>query len=602
MNPIKEETKDYSADDLEKKVSVKMAADVLQSLSKAIKALKLYPDNSPVKHKFISDLTAKFTKFLEEYGDLALTVKQFDMLYQGEVVYTQTVKEESIAFRFFGDGIREVIFSEKLDEQEILNFINVIQGGKGRDVEDDDIVTMMWEKDFKNIRYVVIEDGGGGEEEGEGGEGVGGGRGGGESESEKEKQQPETTASAAVRSGEPLKNAHKAETGQNQAQAETQAETILKSTAVEFEIEQIYGKPFDEIFTLTTEEIEKIKQEMDREAKVDLVLELLDILFLILEVEESADSYSEMMTYIVKAVKTMIVSGDYKNAIAVLTRIKDISNAEAAIGVTDALEDEEFLQQLTQSLNMNKTDNIDELFTILTMFNKKSIIPLTNMLASLEQMKSRRIVCDALAVLAKDNLDTLLKRLQDDNWFMVRNVVYVLGRIGDTKVTNHLKRVKDHREPRVRKEIIHTLSEIKSDDAKNLLVSYLNDSDNTVRVSALKRLVSMEHRNAVPNILNIISSETFETKENYEKRELFEALAVLGYKEQLPYLKELLMKKSRLFGRSKVDELRILSAYALRKMNIPEAMDIMREGAASSDKAVKKICEDALKDAGKANI
>ena len=170
---------------------------------------------------------------------------------------------------------------------------------------------MMWEKDFKNIRYVVIEDGGGGEEEGEGGEGVGGGRGRGgrESESEKEKQQPETTASAAVRSGEPLKNAHKAETGQNQAQAGTQTETILKSTAVESEIEQIYGKPFDEIFTLTTEEIEKIKQEMDREAKGDLVLELLDILFLILEVEESADSYSEMMTYIVKAVKTMIVSG-----------------------------------------------------------------------------------------------------------------------------------------------------------------------------------------------------------------------------------------------------------------------------------------------------
>ncbi len=592
MNPIKEETKD-SADDLEKKVSVKMAADVLQSLSKAIKALKLYPDNSPVKHKFISDLTGKFSKFLEEYGDLALTVKQFDLLYQGEVVYTQTVKEESIAFRFFGDGIREVVFSEKLDEQEILNFINVIQGGKGRDAEDDDIVTMMWEKDFKNIRYVVIEEGGGG--------------GGGESEDEEEKHQPETTALAAVRSGEPLKNAHKAETGQNQAQAET----ILKSTAVEFEIEQIYGKPFDEIFTLTTEEIEKIKQEMDREAKGDIVLELLDILFLILEVEESADSYSEMMTYIVKAVKTMIISGDYKNAIVVLTRIKDTSNieselrqrhAEAAIGITDALGDEEFLQQLTQSLNMNKTDNIDELFTILTMFNKKSIIPLTGMLASLDQMKSRRIVCDALAVLAKDNLDTLLKRLQDDNWLMVRNIVYVLGRIGDTKVTNHLKRVKDHREPRVRKEIIHTLSEIKSDDAKNLLVSYLNDSDNTVRVSALKRLVSMEHRNAVPNILNIISSETFETKENYEKRELFEALAVLGYKEQLPYMKELLMKKSRLFGRAKVDELRILAAYALRKMNIPEAMDIIREGAASSDKTVKKICEDALKDAGKANI
>ena len=135
-----------------------------------------------------------------------------------------------------------------------------------------------------------------------------------------------------------------------------------------------------------------------------------------------------------------------------------------------------------------------------------------------------------------------------------------------------------------------------------MLVSYLNDSDNMVRVSALKRVTSMEHRKAVPEILRIISSDEFDSKEIYEKKELFSSLAILGTEGQLPYLKELLMKKSRLFGRAKVDELRILSAYALRKMNIPEAMDIMREGAASSDKAVKKICEDALKDAGKANI
>ena len=579
-----------SSSETEKKAGIKMAADVLQSLSRAIKALKLYPDNSPVRQKFISDLTGKFTSFLEEYGDLTLTVKQFDLLYQGEVVYSQDVKEDSIAFKFFGDGIRELAFSENLDERELLDFIDVVRGNRERDEDDDDIVTLMWEKEFKNIRYIVIEEGS-------------------ETEGEQDTTEPQASESAAARSGTALSSAHKAESRPGQTQTET--ETSLKSTGVELEIEQIYGKPFAEIFVLTPEETGKLKQEMEQEAKSDLILVMLDILFHILEIEEDTASYSEIMTYIEKAVKAMIVSGDYKHAIASLNRIKAIyenekesspNHAEAAIGVIDALGDSEFLKQLTQSLNASKDDNIDDIYTILTMLNKKSISPMTEMLSNLEQMKNRRVVCDALAVIARDNLEAVLKKLQDDNWYIVRNIVYVLGRIGDARVISHLKRIKDHREPKVRKEIIHTLSEIKSDEAKNMIVSYLNDSDNTVRVSALKRISFMELRKALPDILRIISSEEFDSKENYEKKELFEAIAILGSKDQLPYLKDLLMKKSWIFGRTKADELRLLSVHALRKMNIPGAIDIVREGALSPDKVIRKICEDALKEAEKGNI
>ena len=101
------------------------------------------------------------------------------------------------------------------------------------------------------------------------------------------------------------------------------------------------------------EKAAKIKQEMERETKSDLILEMLDILFHILQIEEDTDSYSEIMTYIERAVKTMIVSGDYNHAIASLNRIKGIyenekeispKHAETAIGVIDALGDDEFLQ------------------------------------------------------------------------------------------------------------------------------------------------------------------------------------------------------------------------------------------------------------------
>src|SRR4030066_1198611 len=587
MNTIKDDIKIETSDVLENKVVIKMAADVLQSLSKAIKALQLYPDNSPVRQRFITDLTGKFTNFLQEYGDLTLTVKPSDLLYQGEVVYSQQAKEDSIAFKFFGNGIRELAFSENLDEQELLDFIDVIKGNREQD-EDDDIVTLMWKKEFKNIRYMVIDEGW-------------------ETDGGRETKHPSENSSSSIRSTDALRNAHKSESRQGQINSGS----LHLSAGIEHEIEQIYGKPFSEIFVLTSEEIEKVKEEMASEAKSNLMLEMLDILFLILEIEEDTESYVEIMSYIENAIKSMILSGDYARTTEFLNRIRKISenekeispkHAETAIGLIDALGDEAFLQELTQSLNASKTDNIDEIYSILAMLNKNSILPMTNMLSDLEQIKSRRVVCDALAVLAKDNLETVLKKLQDENWYIVRNILYVLGRVGDARVLSHIKRIRDHIEPKVRKEIIHTLTEIKSDEAKNMIVSYLNDSDNTVRVSALKRISSMEHRKAVPDILQIISSDGFDSKEHCEKKEFFEALAILGTKDQLPYLKELLMKRSRLFGRAKVDELRILSVHALRKMTIPGAIDIIREGASSSDKVIRKICEDALRDSGKGNI
>ncbi|HZX47592.1 MAG TPA: HEAT repeat domain-containing protein [Nitrospirota bacterium] len=587
MNTIKDDIKTETSDVLENKVVIKMAADVLQSLSKAIKALQLYPENSPVRQRFITDLTGKFTNFLQEYGDLTLTVKPFDLLYQGEVVYSQQAKEDSIAFKFFCNGIRELAFSENLDEQELLDFIDVIQGNREQD-EDDDIVTLMWKKEFKNIRYMVIDEGW-------------------ETDGGLETKHPSENSSGYIRSTDALRNAHKSESRQGQINSGA----LHLSEGIEHEIEQIYGKPFSEIFVLTSEEIEKVKEEMESEAKSNLMLELLDILFLILEIEEDTESYVEIMSYIENAIKSKILTGDYARTSEFLNRIKKISenekeispkHAETARGLIDALGDEAFLQELTQSLNASKTDNIDEIYSILAMLNKNSILPMINMLSDLEQIKSRRVVCDALAVLAKDNLESVLIKLQDENWYIVRNILYVLGRVGDARVLNHIKRIKDHIEPKVRKEIIHTLTEIKSDEAKKMIVSYLNDTDNTVRVSALKRISSMEHRKAVPDILQIISSDGFDSKENYEKKEFFEALAILGTKDQLPYLKELLMKRSRLFGRAKVDELRILSVHALRKMTIPGAIDIIREGASSSDKVIRKICEDALRDSGKGNI
>ncbi|MBI5407216.1 MAG: HEAT repeat domain-containing protein [Nitrospirae bacterium] len=564
-------------DELDAKAGIKSATDVLQTLSKAIKTLKIYPDTSPLRQKFVAELTGKFSKFLDEYGDLILRIKQTEMSYQGEVVYSHPSKEENIAFRLFGDGIREIIFTEGLEEKEILDFIDAITRDCSRE-GDDDVVTLLWEKDFKNIRHIVVEE---------------------EKEGEKELAATEQ-ASTAGKSREALLNAYKSE-----AVSEQQGTTILEPAGVELEIEHIYGKPFSEIFALTPEEIERVQCEMDKEEGMDLISELLDILFHILQIEKEIESYTEIMTNIEKAIKSLALSGDYRRIIPILTTLKTLSKEENNFSRThaqviqttiDALGEEEFLQQFALSINVSKSEDTDALFSFLSMLNKNAVAPLAAMIGALDQMKTRRLFCDVLALIAKENIEPLLRKIGDNNWFVVRNIVYILGKIGDPKSVSYLKKIKDHDEPRIRKEIVHTLTEIKSAEAKDLLISFLKDNNSAVRMMALKNLSTLNYRKAVPHLLNIISGDGFDSKEVIEKREFFDALGILGTNEVLPFLKETLMKRSWLFGKSKIEEQRVYTVLALKRLSTPEAIAILREGSSSSDKGIQKICEDALQE------
>lgn len=566
------------SEEMDKKASIKLATEVFLTLSKAVKTLKLYPDTSPLRQRFMAELTEKFNRFLDEYGDLIMKVKQTEFLYQGEVVYSYPSTEENIAFKFYGDGIRELAFTEGLEEKEILDFIDVIMSDDVGEGGDDDTVTMLWEKDFKNIRYSVIEEG---------------------EDSGRLPIIPEKTLTSE-NSREALRRAFQSEAG-----AQEKGKIIVEPAGAETEIEHIYGKPFNEIFTLTPEEIEKVQQEMEREEGMDLISELLDILFHILQIEKDINSYSEIMKNIEKALKTLVLSGDYKRVIPILTTLKTLSKEENNFSAAHALEiyktvdalgDEKFLQQLALSINTSKAEYMEALFSFLTMLNKNAIAPLASMVGALDQMKTRRLFCDVLAQLARDNIEPLLKKLNDNNWYVVRNIVYVLGKIGDARAIPYLERIKGHEEYRVRKEIVHTLVEIKSEKAKDLMISFINDNNSSVRIMALKNLTTLDYKKALSPILNIISSDSFNGKEVVEKKEFFEALGVLGSRDILSYLKETLMKRSWFFGKSKNEEQRIYAVLALRKMSTPEAINILREGSVSSDKGIRKICEDALQE------
>ncbi len=79
-------------------------------------------------------------------------------IYQGKVVYESQDVKESLAFVFFKDGVRELQFSKGLEFREIFDFLNVVRKSDFLNRMEDDLVTLLWEKDFSHITFTTVDE------------------------------------------------------------------------------------------------------------------------------------------------------------------------------------------------------------------------------------------------------------------------------------------------------------------------------------------------------------------------------------------------------------------------------------------------------------
>ena len=128
--------------------------DLVTALIKAKKNLRMYPAHHPVYDKTIDDFSLKMSYLLE--GDTVIIgINQYDLIFNDEIIYHNREKDESLALFFFKDGIRELSFLNGITRHEIREFLEIISMDFEKEALDDDIVTLLWEKELEHVKYIV---------------------------------------------------------------------------------------------------------------------------------------------------------------------------------------------------------------------------------------------------------------------------------------------------------------------------------------------------------------------------------------------------------------------------------------------------------------
>ncbi len=126
-------------------------------------------------------------------------------------------------------------------------------------------------------------------------------------------------------------------------------------------------------------------------------------------------------------------------------------------------------------------------------FNKRGLADrLINDLADESSLSGRRRLSSLLVHLGKDSVPSLVSALEDERWYVVRNVAMILGKIGDPSCTEGLVPMLGHGHVQVKREVLNSLSVLGGDSCvmaiRLVLLNRTGQTESEIQLAAARTL------------------------------------------------------------------------------------------------------------------
>ncbi len=190
--------------------------------------------------------------------------------------------------------------------------------------------------------------------------------------------------------------------------------------------------------------------------------------------------------------------------------------------------------------------------------------PVIEYLGFAPKWSERQLWMDILEGIGGDAQQMIVRSLKDERWYLVRNLLIILGKDLDPNNLKVILRLIEHPHPKVRIEVIRNLFRCNPATANRQLLKELISHDPETQSAAIQiadlsrdpKILSILHKNLETPITNDTELEL--------KKQIVKTLTRIGHKESLPILRRILQKQGLLVSRRiKQLQIEILQNLAL---------------------------------------
>lgn len=548
---------------------VAQVEELVRTISKGLRAFQMYLPNNPVYQRAEQAIKHAFLPIWSSTQQLGLSVVETDLHWDQQVVYHQPTKSESLAWMMYKDGMRFLTLRPGVEEEEIIRFLQVVTRARmlASDAADD-LLTLLWEQDFQCIDYQFAEI---------------------------------ITDSLTVLDPQAADMAMRQD-----AQAQLATREEVKTDAADRLASGLDTDDFDStLYFLDEQETLQLKREVDAEYSRDERRAALEALLDIFELQPATAVRVEVLNIFDSLFPNLLNRGEFRTVAGLLREFRTVGQRVTALepGLLEKLHsfqarlsEPEILSQLLQSLEEAAAMPTDEdVGEVLGELHAGGLETMLTFLPSLTRPAIRRILETSVDRLAQSHTDVVLGILGKSESPALPGAIALCGRLGLQVSVPLLERVMPHPDPVVRLATVEALSQIGSPGAMTALERALDDEDRTVRLAAVTTVSAKGYRAALRRLEAVVLGKGPHELERAEKRQFFEAYAVVAGPAALSVLSNILEPKGFLRRREST-ETRTCAAYAIGRLKIPGAREVLERVQQDKDLPVRNAAARALRD------
>jgi hypothetical protein len=537
--------------------------DLLKAFVKAVRAHQLYLPNNPMHARSLEAVRESFSALWQHTDEIELQVIETRLEWEGRVVLDEVERtSDNIAWLLYKDGIRELKMLKGFEEEELGVFFNLLQQVRKATDADDDLLTLMWEREFVTLQYRYVD------LTQEGGPGV---------ESMERTEQKEKILSPA------------------------QAEAGLESTQTSIAKMDDFDST---LYFLDDNEVEYLHGEIKREFSTDLRPAVIASLLDTFENQKDPTVREEICGLLDYFLLILLSSAQYRNAAYLLREAGVTANRaidvlepqkQRLLQLGELMSDPKPLGQLLQALEDSQLrapqHELDELFGILL---PRALETILSWIGRSSNPPLKMLLEVAAGRLATSNSAELIRLIGSDDEAVVLEAIRRAAALKSPAAVPALGKMLTVGESDMRVAAVTALMEIGSAGAMQMLERALLDEDRDVRIVAVRALGSRHAKAALPRIEAAIKGKDLRESNLTEKMAFFEAYGLLSGDAGIALLDPLLNAKG-FMGKKDDPEMRACAAMALGKINSPKAMESLNRAAGEKDVIVRNAVSRAIR-------
>jgi hypothetical protein len=542
---------------------VSFVTELLKAFVKAVRAHQLYMPNNPMHARSLEAVRDAFTAIWTKTDELVLQIVETQLSWEGRVVLDEGERtSDNIAWLLYKDGIRELTMLKGFEEAELGTFFNLMHQVRKATDEDDDLLTLLWEREFAYLQYRYVD--------------------------------------LTAESGPGVESMERAE----------QKEKILSPAQVEAGLESTTSSlakldDFDStLYFLDDKEVDYLHEEIKREFSTDLRPAVIASLLDVFETQKDPTVREEICGLLDYFLLILLSTAQYRNAAYLLREATVTANRASEIlepqkqrlmQLGELMSDPKPLGQLLQALEDSPLRapqmELDDLFGIL---QARALETILSWIGRSTNPQLKMLLEVAASRLAGSNSAELIRLIGSDDEAVVVEAIRRAAALKSPAAVPALGKMLTVGEVEMRVAAVTALAEIGSPGAMQMLERAITDEEREVRTVAVRAIGARNARAALPRIEAAMKGKDLRETNLTEKMAFFEAYGLLSGDAGIPLLDGILHAKG-FMGKRDDSEFRACAAMALGKINSPKAMESLNRAAGEKDIIVRNAVSRAIR-------